>query len=128
MIGSPLYVTASHPEVMQEVGQVARFQEAPKEAHIIAIKRTLQYVKGTIEYDLWYPKGNNLIIHAFIDADWARSGDDHESTLEALEYLHQKLGILPSSHYIFLIQNIKEEWKCVQVRWTVACQGQWKCV
>ena len=30
MIGSLLYVTASRPDVMQEVGQVARFQEAPK--------------------------------------------------------------------------------------------------
>ena len=35
---------------------------------------------------------------------------------EAFEYLRQKLGILPSSHYIFLIQKIKGEWKCVQVR------------
>ena len=35
----------SQPYVMQAVGQVARFQEAPKEAHIIAIKRTLQYLK-----------------------------------------------------------------------------------
>ena len=38
MIGSLLYVTASQPNVMQAVGQVARFQAAPKESHIIAIK------------------------------------------------------------------------------------------
>ena len=30
MIGSLLYVTASQPYVMQTVGKVARFQEAPK--------------------------------------------------------------------------------------------------
>ena len=30
MIGIFLYVTASRPDVMQEVGQVARFQSAPK--------------------------------------------------------------------------------------------------
>ena len=83
---------------MQVVGQVARFQVAPKELHIISIKIILQYLKGTIEYVLWYPKGNNLIIHAFTDADWGRSVDDRESTHEALEYLRQKLGVLPSSH------------------------------
>ena len=38
MISSLIYVTASRPDVMQEVGQVARFQAAPKESHIIAVK------------------------------------------------------------------------------------------
>ena len=62
MIGSLLYVTASWPDVMQAAGQVARFQAAPKESHIISVKRILWYLKGTKEYVLWYPKGNNLII------------------------------------------------------------------
>ena len=98
MIGSLLYGTASRPDVMQAVGQAARFQAAPKEAHIIAIKRTLRYLKGTTKYGFWYPKGNNLIIQAFTDAYWVGSIDDRKSTRELLEYLCQKLGILPSSH------------------------------
>ena len=53
---------------MQAVGQVAIFQVAPKESHIIVIKIIIRYIKGTIEYGLWYPKGNNLIIQAFTDA------------------------------------------------------------
>jgi hypothetical protein len=47
MIGSLLYVTASRPYVMQVVGQVARFQEAPKESHVLAVKRIFRYLKGT---------------------------------------------------------------------------------
>jgi hypothetical protein len=39
MIGNLLYVTTSRPDVMQEVGQVARFQAAPKESHVLAVKR-----------------------------------------------------------------------------------------
>ena len=38
MIGSILYVIASRPDIMQAVGQVERFQVAPKESHIVAIK------------------------------------------------------------------------------------------
>ena len=57
MNGSLVYVTAYRPNVIQVVGQVARFQEAPKESHIIAIKRIIRYLKGIIEYGLWYPKG-----------------------------------------------------------------------
>ena len=97
MIGSLLYVTTSWLDAMQEVGQVAIFQVAPKESHIIVVKRILRYLKGTTEYGFWYPKCNNIIIQAFIDVDWAGSIDYHESTREALEYLRQKLGILPSS-------------------------------
>eukprot|EP00253_Pinus_taeda_P026044 PITA_26044 len=87
MIGSLLYVTASRPDVMQAVGQVPRFQEAPKESHIIVVKIIIRYIKGTIEYGLWYPKGNNLIIQAFTDVDWAGSVDDRKSTSEATLYL-----------------------------------------
>jgi hypothetical protein len=47
MIGSLLYVTASRPDVMQAVGQVALFQAAPKESHVLAVKRIFRYLKGT---------------------------------------------------------------------------------
>jgi hypothetical protein len=52
MIGSLLYVTASRPDVMQAVGQVARFQETPKESHVLAVKRIFRYLKGTKEFRL----------------------------------------------------------------------------
>jgi hypothetical protein len=47
MIGSLLYVTTSRPDVMQAVGQVARFQATPKESHVLAVKRIFRYLKGT---------------------------------------------------------------------------------
>jgi hypothetical protein len=56
MFGKLLYVTTSKPDVMQEVGQVERFQAAPKESHVLAVKRILKYLKGTKEFGLWYPK------------------------------------------------------------------------
>jgi hypothetical protein len=34
MIGNLLFVTASRPDVMQEVGQVAQFKSVPKESHV----------------------------------------------------------------------------------------------
>ena len=36
---------------------------------------------------MWYPKGNNLIIQAFTDADWAGSIDDRKSTSGETFYL-----------------------------------------
>jgi hypothetical protein len=47
MINNLLYVTTFRLDVMQAVGQVARFQETPKESHVLAVKRILRYLKGT---------------------------------------------------------------------------------
>jgi hypothetical protein len=47
MIGRLLYVTTSKPDVMQAVGQVSGFQEAPKESHVLAVKRIFRYPRGT---------------------------------------------------------------------------------
>ena len=80
MIGSLLYLTASRLDVMQTIGQVARFQAAPKETHIIAVKRIFMYLKGTLDFGLWYPKGNDLTLIAYSDTDWAGCVDDRKST------------------------------------------------
>ena len=52
MIGSLLYVTASRPDVKQVVGMVARFEVAPKESHVQAVKIIFMYLKGTIDIGL----------------------------------------------------------------------------
>jgi hypothetical protein len=80
MIGSLLYVTTSRPDVMHAVGQVARFQVAPTEAHVVAVKRIFRYLQGTKEFGLWYPKGNQLDLTAFSYANWVGCVDTRKST------------------------------------------------
>jgi hypothetical protein len=91
MIGSLLYVTKSKPDVMQAVGHVARFQETPKESHVLAVKRIFKYIKGTKDFVLWYPKGKDLSLIAYIDVDWAGFIDDRRSTSGAMFYLGECL-------------------------------------
>jgi len=55
---------------------VARFQAAPKESHVLAVKRIFKYLKGTEEFGLWYPKGKDLSLMAYTDADWVGCIDD----------------------------------------------------
>ena len=54
---------------------------------MLVVKRILRYLKGTSDYGLWYPKGNNLDLYAFTDADWAGCVDDHKITSGAALYL-----------------------------------------
>jgi len=60
MIGSLLYVTASRPYIMLIFSLCARYQTNPKESHLIAVKRIINYLKGTTNVGLWYPKGTSL--------------------------------------------------------------------
>ena len=44
MIVSLLYLTASRPDIMFSVCMCARFQAAPREYHLTAVKRILRYI------------------------------------------------------------------------------------
>ena len=87
MIGSLLYVTTSRPDVTQAIGKVVRFQAAPKETHIIAVKRIFRYLKGTLDFGLWYPKGNDLTLIAYSDTNWAGCVDDRKSISGTMFFL-----------------------------------------
>lgn len=80
MIGSFLYVTASRPDVKQDVGMVARFQVAPRESHVQAVKIIFKYLKGTMDLGLWEPSKDSFSLRAYSDADWAGCIDDKMST------------------------------------------------
>ena len=47
MIGTLLYLIASRPDIAFSVGVCARFQVAPKESHLIVVKRIIHYINGT---------------------------------------------------------------------------------
>jgi hypothetical protein len=87
MIFSILYATATRPDIIHAVCQVGQFQASPKNSHLLAVKRILRYLKGTVEYGLWYPTGNQLDLYAFTDADWAGCVDDRKSTSGATFFL-----------------------------------------
>jgi hypothetical protein len=63
MIGNLLYVTTSRPYVIRAVGQVERFQETPKESHVLAVKRIFIYLKGKKSLDYGIQKES--IYHLF---------------------------------------------------------------
>ena len=47
MIGSLLYLCASRPDIMLSVCMCARYQAAPKECHLKAVKRIVSYLIHT---------------------------------------------------------------------------------
>ena len=54
MSSSLLYLTVSRPDIMFSVCLCARFQSCPKVSHLIAVKRIIRYLNGTIGMGLWF--------------------------------------------------------------------------
>ena len=75
----------------QVVGMVARFQAAPKESHVQAVKRIFRYLKGTIDLGLWYPSKNTFSLKAYSDVDWAVCVDDIKSKSGGAFFLGESL-------------------------------------
>ncbi|XP_019153674.1 PREDICTED: uncharacterized protein LOC109150210 [Ipomoea nil] len=99
LIGSLLYLIASQPNIMYCVGMCARYQSAPKESHLIAAKRILKYVKGTVQYGLWYSKESDICLVAFCDTDWAGNVDDRKSTFGGCFFVGKNLVYWLSKKY-----------------------------
>ena len=69
----------------------ARFQEAPKESHHLAVKQILQYLAYTPTLGLWYPKGAEFDLVGFSDADYAGDKVDRKSTSGTCHLLGRSL-------------------------------------
>ena len=91
MIGSLMYLTASRPDIMFSVCLLARYQAAPKESHLIAVKRILRYLKGCPDLGLWYPKDSDLDLMGFSDSYHARCKLDRKSTTGGCQFIGGKL-------------------------------------
>ena len=44
-----------------------------------AVKRIFRYLKGIVDFGLWYPKDDDLTLNAYTNADWVGDVDDRKS-------------------------------------------------
>ena len=91
MIGGLLYLTHTRLDIENAVGIIARFQANPKEAHFAIIKRIFSFLKGTLEFGLWYDRYNDFTLYAYTDVNWAGSMDDKKSTSGGAFFLGGRL-------------------------------------
>ncbi|XP_028089056.1 uncharacterized protein LOC114289504 [Camellia sinensis] len=80
LVQSLRYLTATLPDILFAVGLVSRYMEKPKMPHLKATKRILRYVKGIIEYELFYSSTKKSKLVGYRDSDWAGNVDDRKST------------------------------------------------
>ncbi|GJV69110.1 hypothetical protein Tco_1484619, partial [Tanacetum coccineum] len=93
MVGSLMYLTCSHPDLVFVVCMCAQYQAKPTEKHLTAVKWVFLYLKGTINMGLWYLKDTGFNLTTFIDADHAGCQDSRKSTSGSAQFLGEKLQV-----------------------------------
>ncbi|GJR10796.1 retrovirus-related pol polyprotein from transposon TNT 1-94 [Tanacetum coccineum] len=91
MIGTLFYLTASRPDLQFAICMCAWYQARPTEKHLHVIKRIFQYLRGTVNRGLWYPKDSSISLTAFADADHASCQDTRHSTSGCMQFLGDRL-------------------------------------
>nr|GEW83281.1 hypothetical protein [Tanacetum cinerariifolium] len=91
MVGSLMYLTASRPDLVCVVYMCARYQASPTKKHLEALKRVFWYLKGTINWGLWYSKYIAMVLTAYANADHAGCKDTQRSTSGSAQFLGNKL-------------------------------------
>ncbi|GJW55309.1 copia protein [Tanacetum coccineum] len=60
--------------------------------HLEALKRVFRYLRGTINWGVWYPKDTAMALTAYADADHAGCQDTQRSTSGSAQFFGDKLA------------------------------------
>uniref|UniRef100_A0A803PA32 Reverse transcriptase Ty1/copia-type domain-containing protein n=1 Tax=Cannabis sativa TaxID=3483 RepID=A0A803PA32_CANSA len=96
LIGKLLYITITRPDITFAVNRLSQFLQDPRQPHMKAAMRILQYLKGTLGQGLFFsssiPEHNNKFqLHALTDADWGTCPDTRRSITGYCIYLGNSL-------------------------------------
>ena len=80
IVGSLIYLTITRSNLSYTVGLKSQFMQLPRKPHLDAVRRTLRYVRSTLDYALFYAADAPLALYGYTDADWAGSIADRRST------------------------------------------------
>jgi hypothetical protein len=87
LVRSLRYLICNHPYIIFRVGIVSRFMETPTMTHCKALKWILWYIKGNIDFGLFYWYYNSFNLVGYSDNNWARIMDDRKSTTGFIFYM-----------------------------------------
>nr|GFA91401.1 retrovirus-related Pol polyprotein from transposon TNT 1-94 [Tanacetum cinerariifolium] len=68
------------PDILFMDGLISRFMKEPMTKHLKIAKRILHYMKGTVDYGMFYSTSEDFKLVGYSDSDWAGSKDDGRST------------------------------------------------
>jgi len=80
LVGKVIYLSHTKPDIAYAVSVVSQFMHDPREKHLQAINRIIQYLKSSPGKELLFKKEKNLSMKVYTDADYVGSIVDRRST------------------------------------------------
>ena len=80
IIGSLMYLTNTRPDICFAVNTLSQYLVQPRRVHLVTAKHVMRYLKGTIEFGLYYDGSHEYRLYGYMDAYWAGSVSDKKST------------------------------------------------
>ncbi|XP_040862726.1 secreted RxLR effector protein 161-like [Glycine max] len=85
IVGSLRFICHSRPKITFNVGLVSIFMGDPRQSHLLAAKRIMRYLNGTLGYGIIFPhqtkEDDNLHLVAYSDSYWCGDLVDRKSTM-----------------------------------------------
>ena len=77
-----MYLTNARLDIYFVVKNLSQYLVQPRRVHQIAAKHVMRYLKGTIDFGLYYDGNHDYRLYGYTDADWAGSVSDRKNTLD----------------------------------------------
>ena len=79
IIGSLMYLTNTRPNICFAVNTLSQYLAQPRHVHLVVGKHVMRYLKGTIDFGLYYDGNHDYRLYGYIDAEWDGSVSDRRS-------------------------------------------------
>ncbi|PKU77029.1 Retrovirus-related Pol polyprotein from transposon TNT 1-94 [Dendrobium catenatum] len=90
LIGSLQYLTLTRPDIQFAVQQLSQHMQAPLNSNFDDLKRLLRYIQGSTSTGIPLHR-DNIILHGYVDADWANNTLDRKSISGYCNFLGKSL-------------------------------------
>ena len=77
----------TRPYICFVVNTLNKYLVEPRHVHLVAAKHVMRYLKGTIEFVLYYVGYHEYRLYGYIYVDWDGSASDRKSTLGGCYWL-----------------------------------------
>jgi len=108
LVGKLIYLAHTRSDIAYVVSVVSQFMHDPRERHLQAVNKILQYLKKSPRRGLLFKRNEKLIMEVYTDADYAGSIIDRKSTSEYSMFLGGNLVTWKSKKQNILARSSAE--------------------